>query len=657
MRTTHAIGSMAALAAALASLSIPAGSAQATVQTPVPASAPGDVVVFVDPTSAIGDERVEVIASSSAARTAAALDALPGVAASVDRPLQLLADPYTSQQWQLTGAKVPSAARADGVTVAVIDTGVDGTHPDLSPALVAGYDAISNTPMPTSTDNQWHGTFVAGIIGAEADNGQFGRGAAPGAKIMPIKVCNAAGSCDLGDVAEGVVWAYQNGAKVINMSLGGSVGTSALEAAANAAVAAGTVVVAAAGNNGTSSPSYPAAYEQVIAVGSTDQNGSRSYFSQYGSWVEIGAPGSALVSTYPGSSMNTSSGTSFASPMVAAAAAVVIAQNPTATVTEVRNILLNSAAAGPAELGGKLLDVENALATTPNTPGTTSPTTTAAPTTTVAPTTTIITALRTPTRPIARAATRGATVAWAAVPYATSYTVTATSGETMTTSNLYATFSNLTLDTPVAFSVRAFATGYQSAASALSAYVTPFAAPDTPSKPTAVGGNRTAVVSWTAVPRATSYVVYASNGYRRVVYAPATSATFTSLLNGSTVTFSVVARRGALASAASESSDPIVPAGSPRMLGRPSALALSDGRVVVSWLAPSANGASITSLLLVPSTGTPVTVTGTASYTFTGLTSGTAMNFTLQATNSVGTSSAVSGTITVRAGTFSVRPS
>lgn len=655
MRTTHAICSMAALTALIGGVSVPAASARTATQTLVPASAPGEVVVFVDPTSAIGDERVEVIASPTAARTAAALDALPGVAASVDQPLQLMSDPYTYQQWQLTGAKVPSGARADGVTVAVVDTGVDGTHPDLAPALVAGYDAVSNTPMAPSTDNQWHGTFVAGVIGAVADNGQYGRGAAPGAKIMPIKVCSASGSCDLGDVAEGVVWAYQNGAKVINMSLGGAIGTSALEAAANAAVAAGAVVVAAAGNNGTSSMSYPAAYQQVIAVGSTDQNGSRSYFSQYGSWVELGAPGAGIVSTYPGSTMTTSSGTSFSSPMVAAAAALVIAQNPGATPTEVRNILLNSAAAGPAELGGKLLDVENALATAPNTPATSAPATTTTPTT-AAPTTTIAT-LRTPGRPIARAATNGATVAWAAVPNATSYTVTATSGETITTSSLAATFSGLALDTPVAFSVRASATGAQSAASALSAYVTPFAAPDAPAKPTVVGGNRSAVVSWTAVARATSYVVYASTGFRRTVTSPATSATFTGLTNGVSATFTVVAKRGTLASAASESSDAVVPAGSPKLFGRPSALPLSDGRVIVSWLPPAANGAAVTSIQLVPSTGAPVTVTDATSYTFTGLTSGVAMNFTLQATNSVGTSSAVSGTITVRAGTFSVRAS
>ena len=635
----------------------------------------GDVVVVVNPTARPGDERVQVISSSSPEQTAAALDALPGVSASVDQPLHVLADPYVPSQWQLSSAKVPASARATGVVVAVVDTGVDASHPDLSAAVVSGYDALANAPMGTSTDEGWHGTFVSGVIAATADNGVGGQGVAPGAKIMPVKVCNSSGSCMLSDVAEGVVWAYQHGAKVINMSLGGSTGLQALEAAVNDAVAAGAVVVAAAGNSGTTAMSYPAAYESAIAVGSLNSDNSRSSFSQYGSWVELGAPGAGVVSTYIGGGMSTASGTSFSSPMVAGAAALLFAQSPSRTAAQVRSLLLSAAAAGPVDLGGRSLDVTNALAagtatppttTAPTTtaPTTTAPTTTAPapptvpPSTTVPPTTTPTSPpaqLSTPRRPVAAATLNGAIVRFSGVYGATAYTVMASSGQSMSVASSPVVFSSLPLDTPVTFTVTATAGSVASAASAQSNAVTPYAPPAQPAAPVASPSDRRVTVSWQPVDRATAYVVTSSLGVRRSVSADAQSVVFSGVPNGVSVAFTVTARRGGLSSPASAWSAEVVPAGAPKFAGRPKALAMSDGRVFVSWIAPWGNGSDILSVTVTASTGESQSVTGNVSSTsFSGLVAGTATSFTVTATNRVGSVSQTSSSVTVRTGVMSL---
>lgn len=213
---------------------------------------------------------------------------------------------------------------ATGVCVAVVDTGIDTSHPDLAANIVGGYNAIN--PSSGYKDDNGHGTHVSGTIGA-IDNTVGVIGAAPKVSLLGVKVLNSQGSGYVSDIIEGMDWAVSNGAKVINMSLGGSTPVSAFQDAVTRANAAGVVVVAAAGNSG-GTVGYPAAYDGVIAVSATDSSNVIAYFSSRGPEVDLAAPGVSINSTYwtrrKGSTYALLSGTSMASPHVAGAAALVL---------------------------------------------------------------------------------------------------------------------------------------------------------------------------------------------------------------------------------------------------------------------------------------------------------------------------------------------
>jgi thermitase len=236
-------------------------------------------------------------------------------------------DPNYASQYGLPQSGFPGAWGAGfdgtGMVIAVVDTGVQANHPDLTGHVLSGYDFVCGK-SGTSSDPHGHGTHVAGIAGAR-DNSIFGLGGAPDARVLPVRVLNASGSGSTSDVAAGINWAVDHGADVINLSLGGD-HSSAMQNAVQNAEAAGVVVVAAAGNGNTSTKLYPAGYDgSVIAVGATTSTASnRASFSNYGSWVDIGAPGVAIWSTDKGSTFTNKSGTSMASPFVAAAAALVL---------------------------------------------------------------------------------------------------------------------------------------------------------------------------------------------------------------------------------------------------------------------------------------------------------------------------------------------
>ncbi len=227
------------------------------------------------------------------------------------------------------------------VVVAVIDSGVDVSHPDLRDNIwvnqaekagragvdddgngyvddVHGWDFVDNEPARTgSTD---HGTHVAGIIGA-AINGQGTAGVAPRVKIMPLKFINSGGNGYTSDAVAAMEYAVKNGAHIINNSWGGSGYSSFLEKAVTNTVAAGVIFVAASGNNGKNTDSsgfYPANYEGVLSVGSTDERDQLSSFSNYGvRTVELAAPGSNILSTIRYGDYDVISGTSMAAPQVA----------------------------------------------------------------------------------------------------------------------------------------------------------------------------------------------------------------------------------------------------------------------------------------------------------------------------------------------------
>ena len=241
-------------------------------------------------------------------------------------------DPLFPQQWGPVKVKAPEAwditKGAPATVVAVLDTGVAPDHPDISPKITANQNFSG---APTTEDRYGHGTHVAGIIAALMDNALGIAGLAPEVKIANVKVLNDSGSGQWSGVIAGILWAADNGSHVINMSLGGSQGTQAVEDAINYAWSKGLVVVAAAGNSGSSTPSYPAFYTNCIAVAATDQNDARASFSNFGDWVDCAAPGVAIIATVPtgtcplcdATGYRNLSGTSMAAPHVAGLAALL----------------------------------------------------------------------------------------------------------------------------------------------------------------------------------------------------------------------------------------------------------------------------------------------------------------------------------------------
>jgi subtilisin family serine protease len=241
---------------------------------------------------------------------------------------------YASQHPYLTTIGVPTAwdvANTGAATVvAVLDTGVDRDHPDLAPNLVAGHDIVNADADPS--DDNGHGTEVAGVVGAATGNGAGIAGVAWNARIMPIKVLGADGTGFDADIASGITWATDNGADIINLSLGGFGSSIALNQAVGYALDHDVVVVAAAGNQAAGVPSFPAAIPGVLAVTATDAQGRFAWFSNHGPWITLAAPGINVMTTEleagPSLATTTVTGTSFSSPIVAGVAALLRERHP-----------------------------------------------------------------------------------------------------------------------------------------------------------------------------------------------------------------------------------------------------------------------------------------------------------------------------------------
>lgn len=247
-------------------------------------------------------------------------------------------DEFYPLQYGHVQKDVPTAWRRSSgdpaVMVAVVDTGVDYTHPDLKARVVMGPDVafrpgriFNRKDKDGPMDDNGHGTHCAGIIGAIANNSIGIAGVAPDSKIMAVKVLGGRGGGTSYDVMKGVAHAITNGAKIVNMSLGGEATTSVERKFYEAAVQSGALIVAAAGNS-ADAVGFPAAYPGVLSVGATDSGGLLARFSNHDASMGVTAPGVGILSTMPGNTYAKMSGTSMAAPFVAGVAALVWSRHP-----------------------------------------------------------------------------------------------------------------------------------------------------------------------------------------------------------------------------------------------------------------------------------------------------------------------------------------
>ncbi|HTW90511.1 MAG TPA: S8 family peptidase [bacterium] len=249
---------------------------------------------------------------------------------------------YADEAWDITGGSMD-------VKVAVVDEGVDYTHPDLAGDFKSGdlgYDFIGNDADPKPDDpsigEAFHGTHVAGIIAATRNN-NVGIAGWSLCQLLAVRVLSDSGSGSTSVVAQGIKWAADQGARVINMSLTSSAPSTPLEDACSYAAQAGVLLIAASGNDGAEAIGYPAAYGQCIAIGATSADSHLALFSNYGAEQELVAPGTSILSCFPGGQYGWADGTSMAAPQVAGVAALVLARNYGLSATQVRAILDASA--------------------------------------------------------------------------------------------------------------------------------------------------------------------------------------------------------------------------------------------------------------------------------------------------------------------------
>ncbi len=337
---------------------------------------------------------------TSAEAAIATLTADPAVVyAERDAVAHLVADPPTdplyASQWGLAKIQAPGAwastTGSSSVTIAVIDAGVDLGHEDLAGQLWVNPGEIAGNGFDDDNDGYvddihgWniygnnadlsdttgHGTQVAGVIAAAANNGLGGAGVCWGCRLMIVKVTQPGGIANYSDIAAGIAYAAAKGAKVINLSLGGASDSATLRAAV-AAASQTAVVVGGAGNDNASAPFYPAAYDDALAVAGTDASDVKTATSNYGAWVDVTAPGEAITTTLSGGGYGAASGTSVAAPFASGLAGLLRSQHPDWSAALVRAQIIHTAvsvdAANPThigDLGVGRLNADQAFSTAP----------------------------------------------------------------------------------------------------------------------------------------------------------------------------------------------------------------------------------------------------------------------------------------------------
>ncbi len=302
-------------------------------------------------------------------------------------------DPSYSSQWGLTMINAANAwsyfSSGSNISVAIVDDAIERTHPDLAASLwintgdnntngldddgngyiddINGFDvgSIDNNPNPPSTAYD-HGTHVAGIVGARSNNSIGVASIGFSVKLMCVK--STISSTSITNGYDGIVYAAVNKADVINMSWGGTGSSVTAQNIIDYAYSQGCILVAAAGNSDVNTPFYPAAYNNVISVAATTSSDTKASFSNYGTWVDISAPGNNIYSTFVTASYGNKSGTSMASPMVAGLCGLMLSLNPSLTQADITNCLLSTAdninAMNPSyigQLGSGRIDAQAAM--------------------------------------------------------------------------------------------------------------------------------------------------------------------------------------------------------------------------------------------------------------------------------------------------------
>ncbi len=321
----------------------------------------------------------------------AAEEAAHAAVAKPETPFNVNDPRYLEEQWYLqriNASRAWSLAYADegfdgaftDIQVAIIDSGIDVNHPEFRGRLLTGFNYL--TPGSPPVDDYGHGTHVAGLIGAVANNAVGIAGVAPKVKLDARKVLNSQGVGTISNVAKAIREAADSGAEIINMSLEASAPNATMGSAVQYAASKGALLIAASGNAGASNGvSWPAAYDEVMAVAATNYNDRRASYSNAGAQVEIAAPGGernlSMLSTWPGnvrcrdntttptqSSYCTSEGTSMAAAVVSGAAALIKSVRPSLTAAAIRQLLQQTAlpTGEPASfVGSGRLDIQEAL--------------------------------------------------------------------------------------------------------------------------------------------------------------------------------------------------------------------------------------------------------------------------------------------------------
>jgi len=247
-------------------------------------------------------------------------------------------------QWAIQNIELDKAWNLEtgneSVVIAVLDTGIDYTHEELEDNVISGYDFVNNDD--DAMDDNGHGTAVAGIIGAKGNNNKGIAGVTWNSKIMPIKVIDTDGYGSYFDIIHGILYAIENGIKIINMSFGGYADSDILREAVEYALSKDCIIIASVGDDDTDTVIYPAGYDGVIGVASTESDNSISINSNYGDYIDLYAPGIDIFSTKPSNGYSSESGSSMASAYVAGLAGLVLASSNTLTGSQIETIIYNN---------------------------------------------------------------------------------------------------------------------------------------------------------------------------------------------------------------------------------------------------------------------------------------------------------------------------